>query len=99
MSLNSRISTREKYCARGGVVDCEIEPHLGSSAHPEATTDAIILEPVKHQAQNDCMNRPVAEPELEERVNSEWCDRHVIMSHSYALSRPRDCYALRELAY
>ena len=43
--------------------------------------DIIVLEP--ENPQEVCMNGPVAEAEVEERVNSESCDRSVKISLFY----------------
>ena len=68
MSLNNRNSVRDTYHTRGAVVDCQLELQPRNSAHPEATTDSMILEPDKPQT--DRMNQHVAEEEVEERVDS-----------------------------
>ena len=86
MSLNSRISTREKCDARRAFVDCEMEPHRRSNAHPEVTT---ILEPVKPQ--NDHRNEPVTEEKIEERANGESYDHYVVLP-SHASSSSLECY-------
>ena len=92
MSLNSRISTREKCDARRAVVDCEMEPHRRSNAHTEVTT---ILETVKPQ--NDYRNELVAEDKIEERVNGESYDHHGVL-HSHASSSSHEYYTPREVA-
>ena len=51
--------------------------------------NAITLEP--ERPQNDSMDEPVAGAEVKERVNSESCDRHVIVSLSYASSSSHEC--------
>jgi hypothetical protein len=82
--LNNRIPIRDKCEAHGAVVDCEAVTRLRNGACPESTTNTITLEP--ERPQNDCMNEPVAGAEVEERVDIESCDRHVIVSLSYASS-------------
>lgn len=49
-------------------MDCQVELQPRNSAHPEATTDSIILEHDKPQT--DRTNQHVAEEEVEERVDS-----------------------------
>jgi hypothetical protein len=75
VSLNNRISIRDASEALEGVIDRQVVAIPGI-AHTEATMDAIILEAVKPQ--EDLMRQPVAETE-EERVDSESCDRHIIV--------------------
>jgi hypothetical protein len=93
VSLNNRNSIRDTYYARGAAVDCQVELHLRNSAHPEATTDGIILEPEKPQT--DRMDQPA---EVEERANSKSCDHHVTVAIPYASNSFRDYYAPREPA-
>jgi hypothetical protein len=94
VSLNNRNSIRDTYYTLGAAVDCQVELHPRNSAHPSATTDGIILEPDKPQT--DRMDQPVAEEEVEERVNSKSCGHHVTVSISYASNSSRDYYAPRE---
>ena len=82
VSLNNRIAIRDMYEARGPVVDLRAMSPFKSSARPESTTDTIILEPEKPQ--DGRMNRSVAEAEVVDGVNSESCNRHVIVSLSHA---------------
>ena len=84
MCLNNRILIRDRCEAHGAVVDCEAVARRRDGARPESTTNTLTLEP--ERPQNDCMNEPVSEAEVEERVNSESCDFHVIVSLSYASS-------------
>ena len=81
MSLNNRIAIRDKYEARGPVVDRQEMAPLESSARTGSTTDIIVLGPEKPQ--EDRMNQPVAEAGVVEGVNSESCDRRTIVSLSY----------------
>lgn len=64
--------------APGAVVDCEVEMRLRSGDSPGPTTGIIMLAP--ENPQNDRMNQSIAEVEVEESVNSESCDRHLIES-------------------
>ena len=82
MSLNNRIAIRDNYEARGAVVDCQAMEPFKSSVRTGSTTDTIILEPEKPQEGR--MNRPVAEDGVVDGVNSESCDRHIIVSLSNA---------------
>ena len=82
VSLNNRIAIRDNYEARGPVVDLQAMMTFKSSARTGSTTDTIILEPEKPQEGR--MNQPLAEAEVEDGVKSESCDRHVILSLSYA---------------
>jgi hypothetical protein len=82
--LNNRIPVRDNFETHGAVVDCEAVARRRNGACPESTTNTLTLEP--ERPQNDCMNEPVLEAGVEERVNSESCDLHVIVSLSYASS-------------
>ena len=88
MSLNNRILICDTYEARGGVIDCEMVTVPAAAARSKATTDTIILEAVKPQ--EDLMKQPTAETEVEERMNSESCDRLIGVLLSYASSRSRN---------
>ena len=88
MSLNNRIAIRDKYEARGPIVDCQAMVHFKGGAHPGSTTDTIILEP--ENPQEGRLNELVAMSEVEEMVNSESCDCHVIVSLSYSSSSSSD---------
>jgi hypothetical protein len=88
VSLNNRISIRDAYEARGGVIDCQDVTRLSSSAR---SPDTVILEIEKPQ--KDFMKRPVAEAG-EVRVNGESCDRHVIV----LLFMPRAAPATADIA-
>jgi hypothetical protein len=76
MSLNNRISIRDTYGARQGVVDCQdvAAPNLSNNSRSESTTDAPIAETEKPQ--KDLVGRPAAETEVRE---SKPHDRHVIV--------------------
>ena len=91
MSLNNRISIRDTYEARGGVIDCEVVTVPAAAARSEATIDTIILEAVKPQ--EDLMKHPIAETEVDERMNSESCGRLIGVLLSYASSslKSRNC--------
>ena len=89
MSLNNRILICDTYEARGGVIDCEMVTVPAAAARSKATTDTIILEAVKPQ--EDLMKQPTAETEVEERMNSESCDRLIGVLLSYPSSRFRNC--------
>ena len=82
MSLNNRIAIRDKYEARGAVIDRQAMTPFKSSARPRSTTDTLILEP--ERPQKGRLNQPVAEAGVEEVVNSEPCDRHATVSLTYA---------------
>jgi hypothetical protein len=69
VSLNNRIAIRDKYEARGPIVDFQPMVHFQGGAHPRSITDTIILEP--ENPQEDRLNERDAEAEVEERVNSE----------------------------
>ena len=64
-----------------------------AAARSEATRDTIILEAVKPQDSEDLMpvKQPIAETEVEERMNSKSCGRHIGVPLSYASSRSRNC--------
>ena len=87
MSLNNRISVRDSYETRGNgkIFDCQVLT-VPSCACPAATKDTTTLVAEKHEI--DLTNQPVAETEVEERVMSESCDRHIILRLSYALAGP-----------
>jgi len=73
VSLNNRISIRDTYSARGGDVDCPVVTTPRSSSGPGATTEAVISE-TESQNHLPGMTQPVAEAEVEERVEqSESC--------------------------
>ena len=82
VSLNNRIAIRDNYEARGPVVDLQAMTPFKTSTRTGSATDTIILEPEK--SQEGRMNQPVAEAEVEDGVKSESCDRHLILSLSYA---------------
>ena len=89
MSLNNRVLIHDTYEARGGVIDCEVVTVPAVAARSEATIDTMILEAVKPQ--EDLMKHPIAETEVGEIMNSEWCGRHIGVLLSYASSRSRNC--------
>ncbi|KAH9984747.1 hypothetical protein BJV77DRAFT_1071864 [Russula vinacea] len=62
VSLNNRISFRDSYEARGGVVDCQV---ITDSKATKDTTN-----PEAETTQEDLIKPLVAEGEVEERVNS-----------------------------
>ena len=74
MSLNNRISIRDAYNARGGDAGCPaVTTPRGGSASGVAT-DTMIPE-AESQSHLPGMTQPVAEAEVEERVEqSESCD-------------------------
>jgi hypothetical protein len=94
VSLNNRISIRDTYGARGGVVasDCQdvAGPSISNNSRPESTTETVITESEK--AQEDSMRQleSVPEAEIEEWVIGESCGRHVVPYFSYLelASRP-----------
>ena len=90
VSLNNRIAIRDKYEARGPVVDLQTMALFKSSAGSGSTTDTIVLEPEKPR--NGRMNQPVAEAGVKEGVKSESCNRHVIVSlfHARAVTVTND---------
>lgn len=83
VSLNNRISFRDSYEARGGVVDCQV---ITDSKATKDTTN-----PEAETTQEDLIKPLVAEGEVEERVNSECRDRYVKVLLSYYPSRSRRC--------
>lgn len=75
MSLNNRISIRDKYNARGGIVDCAVMTTPRSGPASGATTETVMSETEESQNHLPGMTQPVAEAEIEERVEqSESCD-------------------------
>ena len=75
MSLNNRISIRDTYSVHEGVVDCPVvtTPRSGSASGP--TTQTMISETEESQNHLPRLSQPVAEAEVEERVEqSESCD-------------------------
>ena len=84
MSLNNRIAIRDSYEAHGPVVNTQVMRHFENSARQGLTTDSIILEP--ENLQEHSMSELAGEADVEERVNSEWCERQVIISLAYASS-------------
>jgi hypothetical protein len=74
--------------ARGVAIDRQVVA-VPDYTRSDGTRDTIILDAVKPQ--QDLMKQPVAETEVEERVDSESCDRHVIVLLSYASSRSCNC--------
>jgi hypothetical protein len=89
VSLNNRISIRNTYESRNGkVFDFQVVSVPGST-RLDVTKDTINLE--AEQSQEDLRNQPVAETEVEERVNSESCDRHIIVLPFYAFLDYRRC--------
>ena len=76
VSLNNRISIRDTYGARGGVVDCQdvVGPTISNSSLLESATETGIAETEK--TQKDLMGQPIAETEVRESKSR---DRHVIV--------------------
>jgi hypothetical protein len=66
VSLNNRISIRDTYGARGGVVDFQdiADPNISNNFRSETTTVTMIAE--TERPQKDLMGRPVAETEVRE---------------------------------
>jgi hypothetical protein len=85
VSLNNRISIRDTYGARGGVVDCQDvagpAPSISNNSRPEFTTETIITE--TERPQEDIMRQPepVPEAEMEECVISPSRGRHIIVPY------------------
>ena len=75
VSLNNRISIRDTYSARGGVVDCQdaAGPSIGNNSRLEFTTETMIAETEKPR--KDVLG-PVAETEVRESKSH---DRHDIV--------------------
>jgi hypothetical protein len=88
VSLNNRIAIRDKNEARGAVIDRQVMTPFKSSARPSApqgyTTDTLLLEPEKPSSLKGRMDQPVPEAEVVDGVNSESCNRRVIVSSSYS---------------
>jgi hypothetical protein len=74
VSLNNRISIRDAYSARGGVVDCPVMTTSRGVSASGAATEAMVSE--AEESQNHLpMIQPVAEAGVQERVEqSESCD-------------------------
>jgi len=72
VSLNNRISIRDTYGARGGVVasDCQdvAGPNISNNSRPESTTETVITESEKPQEDSMRQLEPVPEAEIEEWV-------------------------------
>jgi len=76
VSLNNRISIRDTYGARGGVVDCQdvAGPSNSNNSRSESNTETMIAETEKPQ--KDLMGQQVAETEVRESKSH---DRHVMV--------------------
>jgi hypothetical protein len=76
VSLNNRISIRDTYGARGGVVDCQdaAGPSIGNNSRLEFTTETMIAETEKPR--KDLLGQSVAETEVRESKSP---DRHDIV--------------------
>ena len=66
VSLNNRISIRDTYGARGGVVDCQdvVGPSIGNNSRSESATKTVIAGTEKPQ--KDLTGPPVVETEVRE---------------------------------
>ena len=66
VSLNNRISIRDTYSARGGVVDFQdiAGPNISNNFGSESMTGTMIAE--AERPQKDLMGQPVAETEVRE---------------------------------
>jgi hypothetical protein len=68
VSLNNRISIRDTYSARGGIINCSVvtAPRGGSASG--ATTEIMVLETEESQNHLPSITQPVAEAEVEEKA-------------------------------
>ena len=75
VSLNNRISIRDTYSVHGGVVDCPVATTQRSGSASGATVETTISETEESQNHLPGMTQPVAETDVEERLEqSESCD-------------------------
>ena len=88
VSLNNRISIRDTYGARGGVVDCQnvAGPSISNNSRPES----MITETEKPQEDLMRQLEPVPEAEIEEWVIGESCGRYIIVPSFSYLEQLRD---------
>ena len=90
VSLNNHIAIRDSDAAHGGFVDCQVMTSLSfrDGAFSEATKSVTLVpeRPPKH-----LKNQLVPKAEIEESVNCESCERHIIVLLFYAWRRSRDC--------
>ena len=73
VSLNNRISIRDTFGARGGVLDCEdvAGPSISNNSRPVSTAETMIAETEKPQKDFMGQLEPVPEAEIEEWVIGE----------------------------
>ena len=91
VSLNNRISIRDTYGVRGGVVDCQdmADPNISSNFRSESMTGTMIAE--TERPQKDLMGQPVAETEVRESKshNCIWFDPFSWLQTSSDADSPR----------
>jgi hypothetical protein len=92
VSLNNRISIRDTYGARGGLVDCQdlAAPSVSNNSRPGSTTETIIVEIEKPQEDLVRQLEPIPEADLEEWVIGESCVRHIMVPYFSYLEQLRD---------
>jgi hypothetical protein len=82
VSLNNRISIRDTFDARGGVVDCQLAT-LPGSARSEPIADVILVETEIHQKHS--VRFQLEETDMDGKVVSE--SRNLILPLYHVLSK------------